>query len=41
MLSDFMYKEVVAIEKLKSLGVEFRQLPNDIVIEAKKILMAY
>ena len=36
MLSDFMYKEVVAIEKLKSLGVEFRQLPNDIVIEAKK-----
>ena len=36
MLSDFMYKEVVAIEKLRSLGVEFRQLPNDIVIEAKK-----
>ena len=36
MLSDFMYKEVVAIEKLKSLGVEFRQLPKDIVIEAKK-----
>ena len=36
MLSDFMYKEVVAIEKLKSLGVEFRKLPDDIVIEAKK-----
>ena len=36
MLSDFMYKEVVALEKLRSLGVEFRQLPNDIVIEAKK-----
>ena len=36
MLSDFMYKEVIAIEKLKSLGVNFKKLPEDIVIEAKK-----
>ena len=36
MLSDFMYKEVAAIEKLKSLNVNFRSLPQDIVIEAKK-----
>ena len=35
MLSDFMYKEVVAIEKLKSLGVEFKRLPDEIVIQAK------
>jgi TRAP-type mannitol/chloroaromatic compound transport system substrate-binding protein len=36
MLSDFMYKEVRAIDKLKSLGVNFRKLPEDIVLEAKK-----
>ena len=36
MLSDFVYKEVAAIEKLKSLNVNFRSLPQDIVIEAKK-----
>jgi TRAP-type mannitol/chloroaromatic compound transport system substrate-binding protein len=36
MLSDFMYKEVSAIEKLKSLNVNFRKLPDDIVVEAKK-----
>jgi TRAP-type mannitol/chloroaromatic compound transport system substrate-binding protein len=36
MLSDFMYKEVAAIEKLKSLNVNFKKLPNDIVVEAKK-----
>ncbi len=36
MLSDFMYKEVIAIDRLKSLGVNFKRVPNDIVIEAKK-----
>ena len=36
MLSDFMFKEVGAINKLKSLNVEFRKLPQDIVIQAKK-----
>ena len=36
MLSDFMFKEVASIEKLKSLNVNFRSLPQDIVIEAKK-----
>ena len=36
MLSDFMYKEVRAIDKLKSLGVNFKRLPNEIVVEAKK-----
>jgi TRAP-type mannitol/chloroaromatic compound transport system substrate-binding protein len=36
MLSDFMFKEVKAIEKLKSLEVKFKKVPNDIVVQASK-----
>ena len=36
MLSDFMFKEVKAIEKLKSLNVKFKKVPDDIVVQASK-----
>ena len=36
MLSDFMNKEVFAIEKLKSLGVVFKKVPEEIIIQASK-----
>ena len=36
MLSDFMNKEVFAIEKLKSLGVIFKKVPEEIIVEANK-----
>ena len=36
MLSDFMFKEVKAIEKLKSLDVKFKKVPDYIVIQASK-----
>ena len=36
MLSDFINKEVIAIEKLKSLGVLFKKVPEEIILEASK-----
>ncbi len=36
MLSDFMNKEVYAINKLKSLGVVFKKVPDEIISQASK-----
>ncbi|MDC0861732.1 TRAP transporter substrate-binding protein [Alphaproteobacteria bacterium] len=36
MLADFVNKESLAIDKLKSLGVIFKKVPDEIIIEASK-----